>query len=165
VAWADRIAYVCHDFEDAVRAGILTLSDLPASVRAVVGIRRSEQIGTFVLAVLDAIDRTGHVGMTEPAATTLAEFRAFNFERIYLRPASRRQAEKVIRLLRGLVDHFADAPHRLPDAGRGVTAPAAGSDAAAAIAVHYVSGMTDRFALGLGVELLDWRPEDLPRGV
>jgi len=165
VAWADRIAYVCHDFEDAVRAGILVPSDLPPSVRDVVGTRRSEQIGTFVLAVLDAIERTGHVGMTEPAAGALAEFRAFNFERIYLRPASRRQAEKVIRLLRGLVDHFADAPHRLPDAGGLGPVPDPGSDAAAAAAVHYVSGMTDRFALGLGVELLGWRPDDLPRGV
>ena len=165
VAWADRIAYVCHDFEDAVRAGILVPDDLPESVRSVVGVRSSEQIGTFVLAVLEAIDRTGHVGMTEPAATALAEFRAFNFERIYLRPASRRQAEKAIRLLRGLVDHFADAPHRLPDAGRSGAVPEPGSDAAAAMAVQYVSGMTDRFALGLGVELLGWRPDDLPRGV
>jgi dGTPase len=165
VAWADRIAYVCHDFEDAVRAGILEPADLPAGVREVVGTRRSEQVGTFVLAVLEAIDRTGHVGMTEPAASALAEFRAFNFERIYLRPASRRQAEKVIRLLRGLVDHFADAPHRLPGAGRDGPVPEPGSDAAAACAVRYVSGMTDRFALGLGVELLGWRPEDLPRGV
>src|SRR5688572_24278673 len=115
VAWADRIAYVCHDFEDAVRAGILQPEDLPDSVRDVVGSRRSEQIGTFVLAVLDAIDRTGHVGMTEPAAGALQAFRDFNFERIYLRPAARAQAERVIRLLRGLVEHFADAPGRLPD--------------------------------------------------
>jgi len=165
VAWADRIAYVCHDFQDAVRAGILVPSDLPASVRAVVGTRSSDQIGTFVLAVLEAIERTGHVGMTEPAAGALADFRAFNFERIYLRPASRKQAEKVIRLLRGLVDHFADSPHRLPEAGRDGVVPEPGSDAAAAMAVHYVSGMTDRFALGLGVELLGWRPDDLPRGV
>ena len=165
VAWADRIAYVCHDFEDAVRAGILVPEDLPASVRDVVGSRRSEQIGTFVLAVLEAVERTGCVGMTEPAASALADFRAFNFERIYLRPAARRQAEKVIRLLRGLVDHFADAPHRLPEAGRSGPVPDPGSDAAAAMAVHHVSGMTDRFALGLGVELLGWRPDDLPRGV
>jgi dGTPase len=165
VAWADRIAYVCHDFEDAVRAGILVPADLPSEVRDVAGERSSEQIGTFVLAVLDAVDRTGHVGMTEPAASALAAFRAFNFERIYLRPAARRQAEKVIRLLRGLVDHFADAPHRMPDAGRDAPVAAPGSDRAAAAAVHYVSGMTDRFALGLGVELLGWRPEDLPRGV
>jgi dGTPase len=165
VAWADRIAYVCHDFEDAVRAGILVPADLPPEVRDVAGERSAEQIGTFVLAVLDAVDRTGHVGMAEPAASALAAFRAFNFDRIYLRPAARRQAEKVIRLLRGLVDHFADAPHRIPDAGRGVPPAAPGSDPAAAAAVHYVSGMTDRFALGLGVELLGWRPEDLPRGV
>jgi dGTPase len=148
-----------------VRAGILVPGDLPDEVCEVVGSRSSDQIGTFVLAVLDAIDRTGHVGMTEPAASALAAFRAFNFDNIYLRPAARRQAEKVVRLLRGLVDHFADAPHRVPDAGRGVPVPRPGSDLAAAAAVHYVSGMTDRFALGLGVELLGWRPEDLPRGV
>jgi dGTPase len=166
VAWADRIAYVCHDFEDAVRAGILEPADLPASVREVVGADRSEQVGTFVLAVLDAVDRTGHVGMTEPAACALAAFREFNFERIYLRPASRRQAERAIRLLRGLVDHFADAPRRMPAVRDGeAIAPAPGSPEAAALAVHYVSGMTDRFALALGVDLLGWRPEDLPRGV
>ncbi len=71
----------------------------------------------------------------------------------------------MIRLLRGLVDHFADAPHLVPDARVGRVVPEPGSDAAAAQAVRYVSGMTDRFALGLGVEVLGWRPEALPRGV
>jgi dGTPase len=119
-----------------------------------------------VLAVLDAIERTGHVGMTEPAATALDTFRNFNFERIYLRPASRRQAERVIGLLRGLVEHFIDVPSRLPPETTGLHADVvAGSKEAAAVAVRYVSGMTDRYALGLGVELLGWRPDDLPRGV
>ncbi|HEX9467448.1 MAG TPA: HD domain-containing protein, partial [Acidimicrobiia bacterium] len=166
VAWADRIAYVCHDFEDAVRARILEPADLPQEVRDVVGTRPSQQVGTFVLAVLTAIDHTGAVGMTEPEASALAAFRAFNFERIYLRPAAQRQAERVVRLLGGLVDHFADAPRRVPTVRDGeVEAPTAGSPEAAALAVHYVSGMTDRFALALGVELLGWRPDDLPRGV
>jgi len=146
-----------------VRAGILEPDDLPTGVREVVGTRRSEQIGGFVLAVLDAIEQTGHVAMTEPAAGALQLFRDFNFERIYLRPAAREQAERVVRLLRGLVDHFADTPRRLPDVdAHGVRA---GSPEAAALAVHYVSGMTDRFALSLGVELLGWRTDDLPRGV
>ncbi|MGQ0803928.1 MAG: HD domain-containing protein [Actinomycetota bacterium] len=165
VAWADRIAYVCHDFEDAVRAGILTPHDPPPEVREVAGSRGSEQIGTFVLAVLDAIRGTGHVAMTEPAASALAAFRAFNFDRIYLRPAARRQADRVIALLRGLVEHFADVPTRIPDLAGSGDAITRGSPAAAAAAVHYVSGMTDRYALGLGVELLGWQPEDLPRGV
>jgi dGTPase len=166
VAWADRIAYVCHDFDDAVRAGILEPDDLPAGVRAVAGTRPSGQIGVFLGAVLEAIDRTGAVGMTEPAASALAEFRAFNFDRIYLRPAARRQASRVVRLLGDLVEHFADAPRRIPAVRDGeLPAPIAGSSGAAALAVQYVSGMTDRYALGLGVELLGWRPDDLPRGV
>ncbi|MFZ4516326.1 MAG: HD domain-containing protein [Acidimicrobiia bacterium] len=166
VAWADRIAYVCHDFEDAVRAGILLPSDLPAEVREVVGSRRSEQIDAFVLAMLSCIEQTGRIGMTEPAASALATFRVFNFDRIYLRPAALRQNEKVITLLRGLVETFTDAPHRLPDVADGaVMCPDPGSEAAAALAVRHVSGMTDRYALALGVELLGWRPEDLPRGV
>ena len=113
VAWSDRIAYVCHDFEDAVRAGILVPADLPEEVAGVVGRDRSRQVGAFVHAVLDTIDRTGHVGMTEPYAAALAHFRAFNFERIYLRPAACRQADKAIGLLRGLVDFFVDAPSQM----------------------------------------------------
>jgi dGTPase len=166
VAWADRIAYVCHDFADACRAGIVDPADLPAEVADVVGDRQPGQVGAFIEGVLEAIDRTGRVGMTEPAAGALAAFRAFNFERIYLRPAAVRQADKVIALLGSLVDFFVDAPSRIPRVARGDVGPVVpGSDEAAAQAVRYVSGMTDRFALGLGVELLGWRPEDLPRGV
>jgi dGTPase len=166
VAWADRIAYVCHDFEDACRAGILTPDDLPAEVVEVVGTRRSAQIGAFVLAVLDAIERTGRVAMTEPAAGALGAFRQFNFERIYLRPASVQQAERVIGLLRGLVDCYIDVPSRLPPGDSGARPDLEpGSTEAAAAAVHYVSGMTDRFALSLGVELLGLRLDALPRGV
>ena len=60
--------------------------------------------------------------MTEPAADALAAFRAFNFDRIYLRPAARRQAEKVVGLLRGLVDFFVDAPGRMPADATGMRA-------------------------------------------
>ena len=117
-------------------------------------------------AVLDGIDRTGRVAMTEPAASALTAFRQFNFERIYLRPASVRQAERVIGLLRGLVDSYVDVPARLPPGATGAHADLEpGSPEAAAVAVRYVSGMTDRFALAQGVELLGLRLEALPRGV
>jgi dGTPase len=166
VAWADRIAYVCHDFEDAVRAGILVPGELPAEVADVVGRERREQLSAFVTAVLEAIDGSGHVAMAAPVAAALGAFRAFNFERIYLRPAARDQAERVIALLRGLVDHYLDAPRRLPsDATGAYVELEPGSKESAAAAVRYVSGMTDRYALGLGVELLGWRVDQLPRGV
>ena len=166
VAWADRIAYVCHDYEDAVRSGVLGELDLPDAVSDVVGRARSRQINAFVSAVLDTIAATGSIGMPTAQADALAAFRAFNFERVYLRPASVRQADRVIALLRGIVDYFVDMPVKMPHETTGWSAELeSGSQAAAEIAVRYVSGMTDRYALGLGVELLGWRPEALPRGV
>src|SRR5687768_12254499 len=63
VSWADRVAYVCHDFEDAVRAGIVRETDLPADVVDVVGVRRSAQLDAFVTAMIETIASTGHVGM------------------------------------------------------------------------------------------------------
>jgi dGTPase len=159
VAWADRIAYVCHDFEDAVRAGIVAVGDLPASVRDVVGERRSKQLNTFITSMLAAIEATGRVGMGADEAAALADFRAFNFERIYLRPASVEQADKVIELLRALTEWFAAHPSLM-----GTDEPSATMDPMAA-AVHHVSGMTDRYALRMAEEHLGWDPAKLPRGV
>ena len=156
VAWADRVAYVCHDFEDAVDAGIVTADDLPASVADVVGRDRRTQLHRFITAMLTTIDVSGVVGLREPEATALAEFRAFNYERIYLRPASVLQAERVITLVQALVEHFIANPADLRlDSG----------DDAVAAAVRHVSGMTDRYALTVATERLGWRFESLPRGV
>lgn len=158
VAWADRIAYVCHDFEDAVHAGIVRPGDLPAAVREVVGVRRSAQLNGFITAMLRAIESTGRVGMGPDEAAALAAFRAFNFERIYLRPESVRQAERVIEVLRALTEWLAAHPEVMTDE------PAALGDPMAA-AVHHVSGMTDRYALRMAEEHLGWDPAKLPRAV
>lgn len=165
VSWADRIAYVCHDADDAIRSGIISVEHLPEAVAAHAGVRQSSQIRYFVNAMLEAIATTGRVGMTEEAALVLDTFRRFNYDRIYLRPASRSQAERGIKVLQSLVEYFADAPGRLPHVASGrIPFPVSGSPEAAEAAVRYVSGMTDRFALNLAVDLLGWSPEQLPRG-
>jgi dGTPase len=157
VAWADRIAYVCHDFEDAVAAGVVTLDELPAAVAEVVGRERRVQLGAFVTALLDTIAETGAIALRQPEAEALATFRAFNYERIYLRPESAEQARRVVSLLRALTHHVAEHPREAQ------LVP--GSDEAVAEAVRYVSGMTDRFALDLAVERLGWSRDALPRGI
>src|SRR5690606_6997940 len=149
VSWADRIAYVCHDFEDAVAAGIVTPDMLPADVRARCGSTRASQLGAFITAVVEASSAAGRVGMGEAHAEALAAFRASNYELVYMRPASVAQGAAVVRVLRALVEHFADRPHLLGESGGGSAGGAgvvAGSPAALRAAVAYVAGMTDRFA-------------------
>ncbi len=161
VAWADRIAYVCHDFEDAVDAGVVSPGDLPAEVTDVVGDVRRVQLGAFIRAMIETIAATGRVGMRQPEADALAAFRAFNYERIYLRPEAAEQAERVNAMLRQLTEWFIANPRALGD-GQVLRA---GSTEAAEAAVRYVSGMTDRFALRLAVDRLGWSVTDLPTGV
>jgi dGTPase len=157
----DRIAYVCHDFEDAVAAGIVSAEMLPALVAERCGPTRSRQLGSFIRAMVTAAADTGRIGMLEPAAEALADFRRFNYDHVYLRPASRAQADAVVALLRALVEHYADRPHLLPDPPRA----AGGSDDAVRAAVTYVAGMTDRFACRQAIALLDWDRAKLPAGV
>jgi dGTPase len=166
VSWADRVAYVCHDWEDAVLTGIVSPHQLPPLVRDVCGDRRSAQLGAFIHGVVAATLRTGQVGMEEDAAEALSAFRACNYERIYLREASVRQGEAVIHVLRALVEHFADRPHLMAERG-GHASPdvVAGSPQALVAAVTYVAGMTDRFAFRQAVALLGWDPDKLPAGV
>ena len=161
VSWADRIAYVCHDFEDAVAARIVSPEALPAIVRDRCGERRNQQLGAFITAMIQAAGQTGRVGMTADAAEALAAFRRFNYDNVYLRPASQEQARSVISLLQALVEHYADRPQLLPDAGD--------IDAGGAEALHeavaYVGGMTDRFACRQAVALLGWDIARLPQGI
>ncbi len=173
VSWADRIAYVCHDFEDAVAAGIVTVDMLPPDVADRCGRDRSTQLGTFVRATITASMQSGRIGMSTEIADALAQFRQFNYEHVYLRPASRQQGESVVALLRALVEFYADRPHVIPEpTAQAVLGPDAdvhlvdaGSPEALEAAVAYVAGMTDRFACQQGLAELDWDPAKLPRGI
>lgn len=146
VSWADRIAYVCHDFEDACHAGIVAPGDLPVDVLERCGSPRSGQLGAFIDAVVQASAASGEVVMAEPMADALASFRRFNYERIYMRPDSLAQNDAVVSVLQALVEHHA---------------PRMGTQQA----VSYVGGMTDRFAFDQACALLDWPVSSLPKGV
>ncbi len=162
VSWADRIAYVCHDFEDAASAGIVTEDDLPRVVRERCGTRRGAQLGAFINALVDASRATGVVGMDPEHAEALAAFRAFDYEAIYLRPASQRQAHAVVAMLRALVEHYRAHPERIPD----LTGTEPLDDVTSLrAAVGYVAGMTDRFACRRAMDELDWPDEKLPSGL
>ncbi len=164
VSWADRIAYVCHDWEDAALAGIVAPGQLPEIVRSRCGDRRSQQLGTFIDALVATALDSDRIGMTGEVAEALAAFRACNYERIYLRAASLAQGTAVIAVLRALVEHYADHPNAIP-AVREAGGLMAGEPEGIRAAVTYVAGMTDRFAFRQAVGVLGWDPDKLPKGV
>ena len=161
VSWADRIAYVCHDFEDAEHTGIVAAHELPELVRERCGTSRREQLGAFIGSVVTASAQCGRIGMEADMADALSAFRSFDYERIYLRPESLDQAARVIGLLQALVDHFTAEPTNLPSDA--LPEPdASGSDVVRLAAVRHVSGMTDRYACRSAMRLLDWEVDRLP---
>ncbi len=162
VSWADRMAYVCHDFEDAVSAHVVTTDELPDVVRERAGERRGEQLGTFIEGLVLASAAAGEVVMPAELADCLAEFRRFNYERVYLREESVAQAASVIAVLRALVEYFAERPEAIPSA---VAADEPTEGTRTRRAVSYVAGMTDRYAFDLAIDRLGWPASRLPRGI
>jgi dGTPase len=141
VRLVDRVAYLNHDIDDAVRAGVLREADLPAEPIAVLGDTGSQRIDALVHDLVEHSEQAGAIVQGEQAGAAMAELRTFMFDRVYLGPAARRQHAKIERLLRTLFDHFADDPDRLPDGGG-----APDADVAQRV-TDYLAGMTDRYCI------------------
>ena len=112
--FADRIAYLVHDMEDALRAGVLQRTDLPAESLRVFGEPGREWVSTMIRAVIDESVEQGEVGMSGEVLATMHAFREFMFERVYMRPEARAQTAKAVRMLRDLVDHYLENPEEMP---------------------------------------------------
>ncbi len=136
VRLTDRFAYINHDIDDAVRAGVLRLGDLPAEPIAELGATGSRRIDALVHDLVEHSGRAGAIVQGERAAAAMGELRAFMFERVYLRPSARREHAKVERVVRTLFDHYCEHPESLPGAG-----------SPAERVTDYLAGMTDRYCI------------------
>lgn len=138
--YADRIAYLSHDIEDAIRAGVLALGDLPEVTNRILGKTTSARIDAMVGSLVDASAGLERITVTPEVSGAMAETRKFMFERVYNRPESGQEHARIVRLLRELVEHYRDHPEDLPPD------PFGEQDFETRL-IDYVSGMTDRFAL------------------
>jgi dGTPase len=136
VRLADRIAYVNHDVDDALRAGVISWEDLPREPIAVLGDRMSERIDTLVRDMISTSSERGGISLSEEVSEALTELRTWLFTNVYRNPRSRENS-KADGVVVALFEHFLERPH---ERARSDPDPITET-------VDFVAGMTDRYAI------------------
>jgi dGTPase len=150
--FSDRIAYVNHDVDDAVRAGLLVPQDLPPDAIGVLGRTHGERLDTLVTDLVNESTDRDHIALSGPVLAALNGLRDFLFDRVYLRPEAHAEQERAVEMVRALFTYYLEHPEAVPKEYRDVP-----GDLATQVA-DYIAGMTDRFALRTYERLF------LPRG-
>ena len=143
VRHADRIAYVNHDLDDAVRAGILTRDALPPSIADVLGESKSMRINTAVLDLIEASRDLTDIRFSPEIARTMEEFHEFMYAEVYKNPVAKGQEGKAQEMLAILFRYYTQNEAALPEEYRTI----ARREGINRAACDYVASMTDRFAL------------------
>ncbi len=143
VKFADRIAYINHDIDDACRAGILSAEDIPEKLRKMLGERHSDRINTMVMSIIRASSDKPAISMEDDIQEAANELRAFLFERVYRNPIAKGEEGKAQDMLMYLFDYYAKHPEKLPELYRN----RCGIDSVERCACDFISGMTDRYAI------------------
>jgi dGTPase len=143
----DRVAYINHDIDDALRAGVLDVAALPAEAIAVLGPTGSKRIDTLVHDLVETSAEAGDIAQGEEVGAAMDALRAFMFSDVYLGPIARAEHEKINTVVSTLFEHYVEHPELIPDDGG---APEA--DLAQRV-TDYLAGMTDRYCLRAYEEL------------
>ncbi len=152
--FADRIAYLTHDVDDALRGGVITRAQIPMGAVAVFGEPGTEWIGTMIRGVVEESAAKGTVSMAPDVLEAMHELREYMFEHVYLRPEVTPEKEFAMRVVRELVEYYLEHPDELPE---GFLRD--GDDLLMNV-IDFVAGMTDRFALRLFDRLPHPSPPD-----
>ena len=146
---ADQIAYVNHDIDDAIRAGILTPEDIPRDLAALLGDNQRDRINTLVCDMICVSREAGAIRMTPKIEQGLADLRAFMFEHVYRNPVAKGEESKAKDLLKMLFDYYVAHPEALPEDFQ----PQLSFDGLGRTVCDYIAGMTDNYAIGKFTEL------------
>ncbi len=145
---ADRIAYINHDIDDAVRAGIIRNSDIPKEISDILGDTHSERITTLVsAAVSHGVEND--IALLSPFDDAMDRLRDFMFERVYRNEKAKSEDGKVRSMLTFLYEHFSAHPETIPPE----YLKYAERDGISVVTADFIAGMTDRYAIGCFNEL------------
>lgn len=152
VKLADHIAYINHDIDDAIRAGLLKEEDLPAHLRDVLGKSKSERINTLVLSAIE--NSVDTIQMDPVIDTAFKELEQFMFAEVYTNPVAKGEEGKAEEILIAMYHYFLDHPDVMPEEfGR-----IASRESPERAACDYISGMSDRYALQVYMDLFVPKP-------
>jgi dGTPase len=141
VRYADRIAYLAHDVDDAIRAGLLDEADLPADALEAFGEPGTGWIDSMVGHVIDESLETGEIAMAPATLDVMHDLRSFMFDRVYLHPTMEPERRRAREIVRDLVKYYLDNLDELPATYRHEDADPLDQ------VIDYVAGMTDRYAI------------------
>ena len=140
---SDQIAYVNHDIDDAVRAGILSDSDLPREIVAVLGSTHKERINTLVCDLILTSREAGTICLSPAVDNALKQLRGFMFERVYRNPVAKGEESKAKAMLQKLFEYYISHPEALPADFQ----PQLSFDGMERTVCDYIAGMTDNYAV------------------
>lgn len=160
VKFADRIAYINHDIDDACRAGIISLDDIPKELLEVLGRGHSERINRMVTSVITASTDKPEIAFTDEVGEATMALRKFLFENVYTNPLAKSEDKKAQELLARLFDYYVKHPDEMPELYYKNTK----DESVERCVCDFVGGMTDRYAIDRYTELFIpqvWRGKQL----
>ena len=143
VKFADKIAYINHDIDDAQRAGILSLEDIPKPVLDLLGRGHGQRVNTMVSSVIEFSQGKPEIGMTKEISEATEELHTLMFRQVYKNPLVQADEEKAIDIIKVLFGFYKKHPEQIPPQYY----QNAGRDGVERCICDYISGMTDRYAV------------------
>ncbi len=146
---SDQIAYVNHDIDDAIRAGILREEDIPDAITDVLGHNSSDRFDTLVGDIIATSREAGDIVLTPRVEQALKDLRSFMFERVYRNPIAKSQESKAKDMLKRMFEYYVSHPEKLPEDFQ----PQMSFEGMERTVCDYIAGMTDKYAVDKFTEI------------
>jgi len=146
---SDQIAYVNHDIDDAIRAGILSNDDIPRGISGVLGYNHRDRINNLVCDIIRTSREAGEIRLSPAVECALKDLRAFMFERVYRNPIAKGEESKAKAMLIRLFEYYVTHPEALPEDFQ----PQLSFEGMERIVCDYIAGMTDKYAVDKYTEI------------
>lgn len=143
VSLSDRIAYLNHDVDDALRAGVIKQSELPSNVKKVLGKTSRERINKMISSAFENSVNSNTINLSEDVSNAMTELRDFMFEHVYMMPTAKREEERAFKMLSSMYEYYLKNSDELPKFYLNLL----DKYDLQTVICDYLSGMTDRFAI------------------